>query len=52
MRLFYCTAVNNDHLNSLIRDYLNDGWKIVSEGDNFKVFHKCNECVRIEIDRR
>lgn len=50
MRLFYCTAINTNHLDSLTADYQNDGWKVVNEGNNFKVLHKSNECIRIEIE--
>lgn len=49
MKIYYCTAVNEEHLNSLTIDYLRDGWNIVTNEKTITRLERDNEFITIEI---
>ena len=49
MKKYYCTAINREHLDSLTRDYRNNGWQIVTYGETLRELELGNEFIVIEI---
>lgn len=49
MKVYFCTTVDEEHLDSLTRDYLRDGWTIVTYGKTIRKLERDNEFIRIEI---
>lgn len=49
MKQYYCTAANKKHLDSLTRDYRNEGFAIITYTPTFRELEKDNEFVIIEI---
>lgn len=49
MKQYYCTAANKKHLDSLTKDYRNEGFAIITYTPTFRELEKGNEFVIIEI---